>query len=65
MTYEEALHYKSNLPEFSKIKTSGFLAKFYVVPENNNDLMDWLKDFDSLTMTDEMAKKYASNDSYT
>ena len=67
MTYKAAIHLKAK--QFSIFEESGIIYKdgiaykVFVTPENNDDLMNYLRDIRGFysQLTDDIAKKYSRN----
>jgi hypothetical protein len=61
MSYKEAIHLKAK--QFSTFEEGGITFKLFVTPENNDDLMRYLRDIRGFysRLTDDDAKKYSRN----
>jgi hypothetical protein len=61
MSYKEALHLKAKQP--STFEESGITYKVFVTPEDNEDLMKYLRDIRGFysILSDNVAKKYSKN----
>jgi hypothetical protein len=61
MSYKEAIHLKAEQP--STFEEGGIKYKIFVTPENNDDLMSYLRDIRAFycQLTDNVAKKYSRN----
>jgi hypothetical protein len=61
MTYRAAIHSKAK--QASTFEENGIIYKVFVTPENNDDLMMYLRDVRGFysQLTDNVAKKYSKN----
>jgi hypothetical protein len=61
MTYKEAIHFKAK--QSSTFEEDGITYKVFITPENNEDLMIYLRDIRGFYshLTDDVAKKYSKN----